>query len=69
MEERYLGLNGQRINKEDIPFTENIEEHEMIENKYGDFLIYRGNQYDYVTADPTKFLSNNQIFSQWKKVN
>jgi len=68
MKEKYLGLNRQRINRRDIPFNENIEEYELIENTYGDTLIFLKGQYEYITDDLAKFLSNNQIYTQWKKL-
>jgi len=67
MEEKYLGLYGQNIAKEDIPFSDKLEEFDRIENTCGDTLIYVNGQYRYINNDPTKFLSNNQIYTQWRK--
>jgi len=65
------GLNFEGIPACIIPFTEKVlEDCDVIENINGVQLIYKKNIPGYllITKSPNEFLSEDQIFSKWKKV-
>lgn len=68
MEEKYLGLDFTDIDREDIPYDGELEEYDMIENGYGDCLMFTNRKtFILVTNDPITFLSNDRRFTPWHK--
>lgn len=69
MEEKYLGLNFQNINREDIPYTGKLEKFDMLENSFGDrIMLIERDQFVYLNNDVSKFIGINQRFSNWVKL-
>lgn len=70
MDERYYGLNQQFIPKDVVPFDGPLQDRDRIENSNGVQLIWIDKHKGFLlfTDDPTKYLSINNLYSQWKKL-
>jgi len=69
MIENYYGLNQKIIPKDAIPFNEPLLDGEMIENTKGTKIMWDKDWHGYriFTDNPSQFLSNDDIYSQWRK--
>ena len=71
MQEHFYGINGQVIPREIIHHSEEIlQDGDVIQNKDGLQLKYSKEWKGFFldTEDFSKFVSNDQIYQQWKKI-
>lgn len=70
IQEHYYGMNFQIIPQNIIACRFPLENHDVIESVHGVRLKYyeKYKGFAIITADPSDYLSNDQIYSKWKKI-
>ena len=66
------GLFFTDIPREEVPYDfSELENLNMIENGFGQVLLYfkERRSYSFINCDPSSFISKDQMYSPWKKVN
>ena len=67
MKENYYGFNFKPISREVIPFKGILEESDIIYNPFKRELLWYNNEFRLITNDAYDYLSNEDIYSNWKK--